>query len=68
LADDSLSPSSAGGKLRCYVSDNPQRFREVGGRFLGSAYGGIRDVIWVTPEQFFNETVLPIGAKSGQLF
>jgi len=38
------------GELRCYVSDNPQRFRAVGGRFLGHP---IRDVTWVTPEQFF---------------
>lgn len=56
-AEGNLSGRSTGGRLRCYVSDNPQRFREVGARFLGSAYGGIRDVAWVTPEQFFHESV-----------
>ncbi len=58
IDDDALSARGAGGRLRCYVSDNPQRFREVGGRFLGSAYGGIRDVAWVTPEQFCNEAAV----------
>ncbi len=57
-----LSLSTAGGRLRCYVSDNPQRFREVGGRFLGWP---IRDVTWVTPEQFFHESML--AAAAGQL-
>jgi len=56
---DALSSSSAGGKLHCYVSDNPQRFREVGGRFLGRP---IREVTWVSPEQFFHEhTLHPAG-------
>lgn len=64
IGDDALSGSRVSGRLRCYVSDNPQRFREVGARFLGSAYGGIRDVTWVTPEQFFNEAVLPTGAAN----
>jgi len=45
-----LSKRRAGGRLRCYVSDNPQRFREVGSRFLGEP---IKDVAWTTPEQFF---------------
>ncbi|GMU24375.1 MAG: glutamate racemase [Phycisphaerae bacterium] len=52
---DALSCAAGKGRLRCYVSDNPQRFREIGGRFLGHA---IRDVTWVTPEQFFNENLL----------
>ncbi len=52
---DALSASRTRGRLRCYVSDNPQRFREVGGRFLGTP---IRDVTWVTPEQFFHEPAL----------
>lgn len=47
-----LSASDGAGTLECYVSDNPQRFREVGGRFLGKP---IRVVKWVTPEQFFHE-------------
>ncbi|MGQ9649338.1 MAG: glutamate racemase [Phycisphaerae bacterium] len=50
-----MSNSSAPGRLRCYVSDNPQRFREVGGRFLNKP---IRDVTLVTPEQFFLEQAL----------
>lgn len=49
---DALSASREPGRLRCYVSDNPQRFREIGGRFLGQP---IRDVTWITPEQFFRQ-------------
>jgi glutamate racemase len=52
---DALSSESGRGKLHCYVSDNPQRFREVGGRFLGRP---IREVTWVSPEQFFHEHTL----------
>lgn len=52
---DALSSNSGAGKLQCYVSDNPQRFREVGGRFLGRP---IREVTWVSPEQFFHEHTL----------
>ena len=54
---NALSGEVSGGRLRCYVSDNPSRFREVGGRFLG-APGGLREVIWVTPEQFSHESIL----------
>jgi len=50
--EDALSSSATPGRLRCYVSDNPQRFREIGGRFLGQP---LRDVTWITPEQFFHE-------------
>jgi glutamate racemase len=51
LADHAaLSDRPSGGRLRCYVSDNPQRFREVGSRFLNES---IKDVAWTTPEQFF---------------
>lgn len=58
---DGLAPAGEGGRLHCYVSDNPQRFREVGGRFLGEA---IRQVTWVTPEQFFHEhTLQPAGTE-----
>jgi glutamate racemase len=56
-AENVLSGQVSDGRLRCYVSDNPSRFREVGGRFLG-APGGLREVIWVTPEQFSHEPVL----------
>lgn len=57
-ADDALSSSSVRGRLRCYVSDNPQRFREVGSRFLGES---ICNVTWISPEQFFHENLLPAG-------
>ncbi|MEP0842265.1 MAG: glutamate racemase [Phycisphaerae bacterium] len=65
LADlSALSGAPGRGRLRCYVSDNPQRFREIGGRFLGQP---IRDVAWVTPEQFFNESLLPSEADPERL-
>jgi len=48
-----LSSTASRARLRCYVSDNPQRFREIGGNFLGQP---ILDVTWITPEQFFHET------------
>lgn len=52
---DALSSSTKRGKLQCYVSDAPQRFEKVGGRFLGQP---IREVTWVSPEQFFHEHTL----------
>lgn len=55
VREGALSNSSVPGRLRCYVSDNPQRFREIGGRFLNKP---IRDVTMVTPEQFFHESLL----------
>jgi len=45
-----LNPRGRGGSLSCYVSDNPQRFREIGQRFLGEP---IRDVTCLSPEEFF---------------
>ncbi|NLX13215.1 MAG: glutamate racemase [Phycisphaerales bacterium] len=53
--EGTLRDAAGAGRLHCYVSDNPQRFREVGGRFLGRP---ILDVTWITPEQFFNENLL----------
>jgi glutamate racemase len=53
-SDGSLCSQVGGGRLRCYVSDNPNRFREIGSRFLGNP-GGLREVTWVTPEQFSHE-------------
>jgi glutamate racemase len=52
---DALATRGGRGQLQCYVSDNPQRFREVGSRFLGQS---IREVTWVSPEQFFHEHTL----------
>lgn len=46
---DILASRDRPGNLVCYVSDNPQRFRELGQRFLAHP---IVDVTWVSPEQF----------------
>ncbi len=43
-----LAEENSGGSLTCYVSDNPQRFRELGQRFLDHA---VVDVTWVSHEQ-----------------
>ena len=52
LADaDLLCEPGRGGTLRCYVSDNPQRFAAVGSRFLGRP---LRNVTWISPEQFLD--------------
>lgn len=48
---DALSDSAARGILTCFVSDNPQRFREIGRSFLGEP---VLDVTWISPEQFSN--------------
>ena len=44
-----LAPGGAG-TLRFFVSDNPERFRQVGCRFLGEEIGA---VTLVPPEEFF---------------
>ncbi len=43
-----LTQRGAAGKLNCYVSDNPQRFREIGQRFLGHP---VVDITWVGSEE-----------------
>jgi glutamate racemase len=43
-------PPPSRGSLRFYVSDNPERFRRIGCRFLGEEIG---EVGLVTPEDFF---------------
>jgi glutamate racemase len=53
-AAGSLSQGDGPGSLSCYVSDNPQRFRELGQRFLACP---IVDVTWVPPEQFLASDV-----------
>ncbi len=45
----SLSRSDRPGSMRCYVSDNPARFRQVGSRFLNEV---IEQVELVEPEQY----------------
>jgi glutamate racemase len=47
----SLSAAAAPGTMRCYVSDNPARFREVGSRFLNEP---IEQVELVEPERYVN--------------
>ncbi len=49
-ADEALADRSEPGRLSCYVSDNPQRFREIGQRFLDHP---VVDVTWISPDQFF---------------
>ena len=45
-----LAKRAEPGNLSCYVSDNPQRFKEIGQRFLQQP---IVDCTWISPEQFF---------------
>lgn len=47
---NALASRDSAGRLTCYVSDNPQRFRELGQRFLDHP---VVDVTWISPEQFF---------------
>lgn len=49
-ADEALSDRGEPGGLYCYVSDNAQRFRELGQRFLEHP---VVDVTMISPEQFF---------------
>jgi len=51
---DGLADRAAPGTLSCYVSDNPQRFRELGQRFLNHP---VVDVTWISPEQFYSQHV-----------
>ena len=53
-----LAQRSGSGDLHCYVSDNPQRFRELGQRFLGHS---IVNVTWVSPEQFLASDVSTVS-------
>ncbi|MBI5763342.1 MAG: glutamate racemase [Planctomycetes bacterium] len=48
---EALSVRTMKGSLSCYVSDNPQRFKELGQRFCGHP---ITDVTWVPHEQFLS--------------
>ncbi len=49
-AGGKLSDRAEAGSLVSYVSDYPQRFRELGQRFLDHS---VVDVTWVSPEQFY---------------
>lgn len=61
LASEGLLERGGPGRTAFYVSDNPQRFCEVGGRFLGERVG---PVSLVSPEDFFaGSRVAPAGAE-----
>ncbi|MBN2445454.1 MAG: glutamate racemase [Phycisphaerae bacterium] len=51
-----LSTGAPAGTMRCYVSDNPQRFQQVGSRFLGHT---IEHVEYVPPERYITTPVIP---------
>ncbi len=46
-----MAPDGSAGGLRCYVSDNPDRFRAIGERFMQGET--LRDVTLVEPDDFF---------------
>ncbi len=48
-ATNDLSPAGEPGTLRCYVSDNPARFRQIGSRFLNHE---IEHVELIEPERY----------------
>lgn len=50
-AADSLCLGKHTGRMRCYVSDNPERFRRVGSRFLEEE---IEEVEFVEPEKYIS--------------
>jgi len=52
LEAEGLLASEGDGTVTCYVSDNPERFRSIGQRFMGVP---LRDVTLVEPEEFFTE-------------
>jgi len=54
-----LSPAATAGTMRCYVSDNPGRFRQVGSRFLNEP---IESVELVEAERYVG--VRPPGCTS----
>ncbi|HUU90666.1 MAG TPA: glutamate racemase [Phycisphaerae bacterium] len=61
LAAQGAAEADGPGEDRFFVSDNPERFREVGARFLGEP---VKAVSQVTPEEFFAEShVTAAGAE-----
>jgi glutamate racemase len=50
LQTEGLEAPAGPGGVHCYVTDNPDRFRHIGERFMGSP---LRDVTLVEPEDFF---------------
>ncbi len=59
VATGRLSAAPAPGTMRCYVSDNPGRFREVGSRFLNEP---ITHVEHVEPERYVHLARTPTTA------
>ncbi len=51
----SLLSGPSAGSIRCYVSDNPARFRRIGSRFLGH---DIEHVEFVEPERYIASAAL----------
>ncbi len=58
---DGLSGRPTAGTMRCYVSDNPARFRAVGSRFLNEP---IEQVEMVEPERYVNIARTPLGTRA----
>ncbi len=56
----SLSSHNVPGSMSCFVSDNPQRFRRIGSRFLDEP---IDDVELVEPERYVNVARLPSALR-----
>lgn len=56
-AADALCPAGRTGRLRCFVSDNPARFRRIGSRFIGHE---IEHVELVEPEDYAVTAVEPV--------
>jgi len=44
--------SAQRGSLRCYVTDDPQRFQRLAPRFLGVE---IDAPVWVSPDELYNQ-------------
>ena len=56
---------AAMGGVRCYVSDNPERFRSIGERFMNG--DTLRDVTMVEPDDFFvSEQEHPAVCRRGE--
>lgn len=53
-AEGLLNGARGPGSMRCYVSDNPKRFRTVGSRFLGHA---LEQVEFVEPEEYVSQSL-----------
>jgi len=60
LKSAGLAEQEGRGTMHCYVSDNPERFRVIGERFLGAP---LRSVMLVEPEDFF--AAEPPAARRG---